>query len=151
MPVTSTAAAQTFPHPQDALTCNDRPGTRTPSPAAYQSHSDTWVHGYLQEQKRKVLKQKLLNCPRHSLNRPSPGLNSITAFRHDNSALSMPSLRIFTLNSDRIRSKIGATPACCALFRWIVKFGPRNISCGVWLGDLRSIALSDIMCSVSKY
>lgn len=82
---------------------------------------------------------------------PKPGLNRMTAFRQDSSALSMFIRFILTLSSDRIRSKIGATPACWALFRWMVKFGPRHISWGVLTGDLRSIVLSGRMCSVSKY
>lgn len=48
VPVALTTAARTAPRHPNVLTCNDRPDTRTPSPAACRFRCDTWVLGYLQ-------------------------------------------------------------------------------------------------------
>lgn len=57
-----------------------------------------------------------------------PELKRMIAFKQVNSDLSMFNRFILTLSSDKIRSKIATTPACCALFRCNVKFGPKHIS-----------------------
>lgn len=80
-----------------------------------------------------------------------PGLNKIIAFRHVNSARSRFSRFILTLNSDRIRSKMGATPADWALFRCNVKLGPKHMSCGCRTGARRSIVPSAFVRSESRY
>lgn len=80
-----------------------------------------------------------------------PELKRMIAFKQVNSDLSMFNRFILTLSSDKIRSNIATTPACWALFRCNVKFGPKHINWGGRTGARRSIEPSGFVRSASRY